>query len=276
MVISAIWLFAQTPGPLILEPVIEKVPPVYMGVIPFLPPDKLREQISPVYSYLEKKLGRPVLLTTVSDYESLARLLELKKVHIAWFSHASFEKLRGERRWQVVCRPMQNGSVIYSGQIIVKRESPFNSLEDLQGKTFAYVDRFSGSGFYFPNLLFSELKIRPLDFFNRVCFTGSHRNSIVGVLDGTYQAAAVFSAGLVEKSDENLRVLARTGPIPNDPFVVREDLEAGLKKRIEEAMLGMHEDPEGIAHIGILKKLRGTEKFVSEAEVQAIIAAGKK
>lgn len=273
IVLTIGWFFAQGPTPLRLEPIVDAASPVLLGVIPFLQPDKLREQIQPVCSYLEKKLGRSVQMTTVSDYESLARLLELKKIHIAWFSHASFARLKGKNKWQSLCRPRQNGSVLYEGQIIVLQQSKFNNIADLRGHVFAYVDRYSGSGFYFPNVYMAEQGIKPLEFFSRVVFTQSHRSSILGVLDGTYDAAAVFSASLVDQSAEGLRVIARTGPIPNDPVVVREDLEPGLKSRIEKAMLTMHEDPDGIEYLKTLYSLRGTEKFVAEKEIQAALTA---
>ena len=265
------WYTSMGPEPLRLHPVIDESSPVFLGVIPFLQPDKLREEIGPVCEYLEKKLQRQVMLVTASDYESLARLLELNKIHIAWFSHASLEKLRGKNRWKAICRPVQFGSVIYDGQIVVRHDSDFKEIEDLRGKVFAYVDRYSGSGFLFPNLFFAAHGIKPLEFFARVEFTQSHRSSLLGVISGAYDAAAVFSASLVDQNADGLRVLARTGSIPNDPIVVREDLEPSLQKNIEIAMLNMHNDADGKSYIEILKKLRGTEKFMAESEVQAIL-----
>ncbi len=272
LLIPLAWFFADAPATKVLQPILQETPPIFLGVIPYLQPEKLREQMEPIYSYLSKKLGRPVLMTTVTDYESLGRLVELKKVHIAWFSHASYERLRGNRPWQVLCRPVQYGSFLYTGQIIVRADAPYQQVEDLNGRSFAYVDRYSGSGFYFPNILFEKKGIRPLDFFKSVHFTQSHRNSIVGVLNRTYDAAAVFSASLLTDSDEELRVIAKTGPIPNDPLVIHQDLEPDLKKAIEKAMLEMHTDPDGQKHLQTLLKLRGTEKFVPEAEVQKSLA----
>ncbi|HNW10507.1 MAG TPA: phosphate/phosphite/phosphonate ABC transporter substrate-binding protein [Candidatus Rifleibacterium sp.] len=263
------WFAIKGPAPVRLQPVIDQSAPVFLGVIPFIQPDKLREQIEPVCRYLQKKLGRKVVMLTASDYESLARLLELNKIHIAWFSHASFERLRRQSRWEAICRPMQYGSVLYDGQIVVRSDSPASSIQDLKGKVFAYVDRYSGSGFYFPNLYMVAQGIDPLAFFARVEFTQSHRSSILGVIDGTYDAAAVFSASLVDKNADGLKVIARTGPIPNDPIVVREDLDAGLKSRIANALLQMHTDPDGAEELKTIKALRGTDKFVAEAEIQA-------
>lgn len=265
------WFAASDSEMLHLTPIIDEVSPLYMGVIPFIQADKLREQTQPVGDYLAYRIGRPVRLITVPDYESLARLLELGKIHIAWFSHASLEKLRRNRDWQVVCRPVQYDSVLYNGQIIVRDDSPYQSVHDLRGRRFAYVDRFSGSGFYFPNLLFAAEGIRPLEFFSNVEFSQSHRSSLLGVMEGRYDAAAVFSSELVSEGSKGLRVIARTGPIPNDPLVVRSDMVSELKSQIEKAMLTMHEDEKGIDYLKNLKVLRGTTKYVAESEVQALL-----
>lgn len=252
--------------------------PIMMGVIPYLQPEKLKQHISPIMDYLSLKLKKKIVLTTVSDYEGLGKLLELNRIQLAWFSDTSYRKLKNDNKWEVLCRPVQYGKVVYRGQIVVNKNSSLNALEDLRGKVFAYVDRYSGSGFYYPNLLLKREGINPLEFFGKVVFSQSHRSSTVGVMDGIYDAAAVFSASLLEeKSDEKpneseLRIIALTDPIPNDPLVVREDLDPNLKEKIVKAMLSMHEDEKGKEFLGILKKLRGTEKFISENEVQEFIA----
>ena len=262
------WFAIKGPAPVRLQPVIDQSAPVFLGVIPFIQPDKLREQIEPVCRYLQKKLGRKVVMLTASDYESLARLLELNKIHIAWFSHAFFECLRRQSRWEAICRPMQYGSVL-TADCCPKRQPSQQHPGSQRQRVFAYVDRYSGSGFYFPNLYMVAQGIDPLAFFARVEFTQSHRSSILGVIDGTYDAAAVFSASLVDKNADGLKVIARTGPIPNDPIVVREDLDTGLKSRIVNALLQMHTDPDGAEELKNIKALRGTDKFVAEAEIQA-------
>jgi phosphonate transport system substrate-binding protein len=131
-----------------------------MGVIPYLQPEKLKLQIDPILNYLALKLNRQIKLTTVSDYEGLGRLLELNRIQIALFSDTSYRKLKKDNAWEVLCRPVQYGSVVYRGQIIARKNSEIDSLEKLRGKRFAYVDRYSGSGFFYPNLLLKEKNIR--------------------------------------------------------------------------------------------------------------------
>jgi phosphonate transport system substrate-binding protein len=252
--------------------------PLMMGVIPYLQPESLRLQFNPILDYLSIKLNRRVKLITVSDYEALGRLLELDRVSLAWFSDTSYQKLKKNNAWEIICRPYQYGSAVYRGQIIVRQDSKIERIEQLRNKFFAYVDRYSGSGFFYPNLLFKDKGIEPLKFFSSVGFSQSHKNSIIGVSDKTYDAAAVFSVNLAEsgfdKDDKELfvRVIAKTRPIPNDPLVVRQDFDSELKKKVTKAMLNMHLDPDGREYIKALTKIRGTEKFLSEAEVEKVIA----
>lgn len=262
------------PVSLITEP----SPPFVMGVIPYLSPDDMREEMNPVLEYLNIKLRRPVKLNVAADYESLARLLEGEKVHLAWFSHSSFEQLRPGRSWEALCRPVQKGTVDYLGKIIVRADSPCRHIKDLRDKVFAYVDRNSGSGYYFPNLYMSQQGIDPLMFFSKVVFTHSHDASIDGVIDRRFDAAAVFSVHLNPKYDKKvplLRFLTTTGPIPNDPMVVRKDLPLELKQKIREAMLSMHKDPDGISRMAVLTRLRGTTEFVAEELIPTLLTRKK-
>lgn len=274
--LSFFWANQSSALPL-LESVNVEPRPLLLGVIPYLQPEELRKQILPITQYLSHKLQRKVEFISLSDYQSLGRLLELNRIQIAMFSDTSYRKLKKENNWEVICRPVQYGSVVYRGQIIARKGGGIDKIADLKGKTFAYVDRYSGSGFYYPNLLFDRAGIKPLDYFSSVVFSQSHRSSIQGVIKGDFHAASVFSASLLPGENEasgafdEVRVIARTDPIPNDPMVVRADLDANLKNAISRAMLAMHEDPKGREFLQPLIRLRGTEKFVSETEVQRII-----
>ncbi len=273
LLLTGLVLLSQDPlDTLRMTLIVEQRPPIVLGVIPYLSPDDLRNEMNPILNYLAAKLNRPFRLNVAADYEDLARMLELKIVHLAWFSHASFQLLRGNRPWEVLVRPVQRGRASYFGRIIARKDGPIKAIEDLNGKTFAFVDRYSGSGFYFPNLMFKERGIDPLTFFGKIVFTHSHDASIDGVLNGLYDAAAVFAVNVNPRYLDkipHLTFLAAVGPIPTDPLVVSRDLPEPVRRQIRDAMLTMHEDPLGREGIKELNILRGTERFITEEEVQA-------
>lgn len=254
---------------------IDPNPPLVFGVIPFLGPRELKARMEPLLTYLSRKLSRPVKLNVAPDYETLARLMDEGRVAISWFSHASYQHLGFGKPWKIICRPVQNNRVDYYGKIIVRSDSPFQSIEDLKGRTFAYVERNSGSGFYFPNKLFLSLNIDPLKYFGKVVFTHSHDSSIDGVVRGLYDAAAVYT---ITPDRQNasmaglLRYVATTGPIPYDPLVARNDLPPALTSAITEALLSMHLDPSARGEVEKLHEWRNLNRFASEDEVQKILS----
>lgn len=256
-----------------LTPKVFKQVSLKFGAIPFVQPKILRKYISPIYEYLGAKLERPTELSIVSDYEALGRLLKLKKVQIALFSQTSYSMQTNNDNWEVLCRPLQKGKLVYQGRIIARSDSKINNIFDLKDKSFAYVDRMSGSGFIYPNKLFKANGINPLDFFSEVAFSHSHMTSFDGVVDGRYDAASVFSTELF--SDNNtiskIKIIAKTEPIPNDPVVVRKDMPEELKSKIKEALTTMHETKEGRPYIDRLTAARGITRYVAEEEVQALI-----
>lgn len=261
-------------SPVRIELIAEKLPPLRMGVIPYLPTDELKKEFQPVIDYLQLKIKRPVILNVAADYKSLARLLEQGKIHIAGFSHGSYELLKGENKWEILCRPVQRQEVFHRGRIIAKANSGIKNLSDLKGRTFAYVDKYSGSGFVFPNRLLQKQDISPLRDFSEIFFTLSHEASVKGVLEGKYDAAAVYDNApllLSELANKSLIAIADTEAIPTDPMVVSSDLEAPLKASLQSAMTNMHNDEEGKKLLALLYESRGIERYITEAEVQEII-----
>lgn len=254
-----------------IELVIDPKPPLSIGVIPYLTFEALEAEVSPITSYLSEVLGRKVHINVASDYATLGRLLEGGRVQLALFSHASFTTLGIGRDWEVMCRTLRNGSAVYRGAVVVRDDSPYRDLLDLRGTRFAYVDKYSGSGFHYPNLLFKSRGMDPLTFFSQITFTKSHDQSIEGVRARRYDAAAVYDILEKGRSSAGLRVLVHTGWIPNDPIVVKKNFDPVLKAEIRKALLNMHEDPRGKGRMNFLTELRGTQRFVGEEEVSAII-----
>ncbi|PKK90286.1 MAG: hypothetical protein CVV64_09985 [Candidatus Wallbacteria bacterium HGW-Wallbacteria-1] len=248
--------------------------PIILGVIPYLTRSALLEEMNPIAEYLSKTTGRPFKVRIATDYEGLAKMMEVGKAHIGWFSHISWGKLSKNRTWQILCRPVKNNSIVYRGNIVVKSDSPFMKLTDLKDKTFAFVDRNSGSGFVYPTKLLENMGIDPLTFFRKIVFTRSHDQSLDGVRKGVYDAAAVYD--LLGKGDEELnsgafRILAVTDWIPNDPLIAGPEISTKLKNDILRAMTEMNTSKAGEKTIKKLTQLRGTQKFLSEEQVQLVL-----
>jgi phosphonate transport system substrate-binding protein len=121
----------------------------------------------------------------------------------------------------------------------------------LEGRTIAFVDPASASGYQFPYVfLDTQHGINP-DTDMQSIFAGSHDASVLAVYNGDVDVAVSFNdARTAIEEDfpdvmEEVCVLGYTEPIPNDGVVVRAGLDPELTESIAQALIEIAETEEG-------------------------------
>jgi phosphonate transport system substrate-binding protein len=136
------------------------------------------------------------------------------------------------------------GQPVYFSEVVVYREIPTRSFLDLRGSSWVYNDPCSLSGYY--SLLKKLAEVEEDErYFDRVCCSGSHLESMGMICRGEADAAAIDSNVLRIKLKsspelgEQLRVVESWGPFPIQPVVIRADLQPELKERLSAALLAL-------------------------------------
>lgn len=140
------------------------------------------------------------------------------------------------------------GRPIYFSDVIVQKDSPYQTFADLQGCSWAYNEVGSHSGY---NVVGYYLSQRGADwnFFSRRVKSGAHLNSIQMVAAGQVAAAAIDCQVLaIARRDQpeltgQLRVIEALGPSPGLPVVAARHMPASLKHDIRAVLLAMAHDP---------------------------------
>jgi phosphonate transport system substrate-binding protein len=133
------------------------------------------------------------------------------------------------------------GKPLYCSEVVVNSESTFQSLEDLRGRRWAINEPSSWSGYWV-----TLQRIGSWDFFGEVVEAGFHEAAVRMVANGDIDGAAIdcHVLGVVQRNDpklaSTLRVVETLDPAPSQPVVLRAGLEAGVKERIRERLLGLH------------------------------------
>ncbi len=215
----------------------------------------------PILAQLEKDLGIKVKSVTATDYRGTIEALKFKKAEVGHLGPKSYVEASNNNYANVepiAQLQLANGSLGYRSCLIVHSDSDMFSPEDIAGKTFAFNDPNSTSGYLVPSAFFMmDMGIDPKKYFSKVTFSGSHEASILAVANKKVEVASTNLPDLQQLTREGkaprggLRVIWVSKLIPNDPIVVRKDLSASLRSAIQESLISMKSrNPEAFKDIG--------------------------
>jgi len=137
----------------------------------------------------------------------------------------------------------QGGTFGYEMEIIVPADSPIKTPADLKGKKVAFTAPTSNSGFKAPSaILESDFNLKAERDFTPV-FSGKHDNSVLGVANKDYDAAAVanevmirmFERKVVDKA--KIRTIYKSETFPTTSYGHAHNLDPALAAKIKEAFL---------------------------------------
>ena len=214
-----------------------------IGFIPAEDSRAMVRQSQAILDIVAKHTGMKVDTFVGSDYNATIEALRAGHVDVALLGPFSYVLATTVSQVEafgvtVTARSMQPS---YQAIIIAAKDSPINSLADLKGRTFAFVDPGSTSGFMVPSAAFIKAGITPEKDFKQVMYSGGHDATIVAVGSGKVDAGAVadriYERGCAKGlADCNkLKVIWTSPAIPNDPLLYRKALSEDLKKKIREA-----------------------------------------
>lgn len=201
--------------------------------------------------YVGEKIGQPTTLIVGRSFDQIAD----GQVDVAFMCGLPYATLAESSTCplELLAAPVLRGEryqhrPIYFSDIIVRKESPYTSFDDLRGCAWAYNQKESHSGWNV--VYYSLLKCgKTLHFLGQLIETGSHLCSIAHVLNHQADAAAIDSHVLDVFLAHNpteaaaLRTIDMLGPSSIPPVVIAKSIDQALKRNIQEVLLTMHKDP---------------------------------
>src|SRR5690606_30126431 len=195
-------------------------------------------------AHLSELTGKRVQYFPVRSYAAQIEAMRAGRLHVSGFAAGAVEEAVNTAGFHpVAVMAAEDGTYGYEMEIIVKRGSDIRSLEDLRGRQLAFVSPTSNSGYSAPSaLLFAELGMRP-DVDYQTAFSGSHDNSILGVVNGDYEAGAIASSVLDRMiardvlAESDLEIIYTSQTFPSTAYGYIYDLEPELAAQIADAFL---------------------------------------
>ncbi|MEW6601182.1 MAG: phosphate/phosphite/phosphonate ABC transporter substrate-binding protein [Nitrospirota bacterium] len=215
--------------------------------------------------YIGKKLGKRVEFVDREDYAEINALVKQRDVDLAFVCGGPYVDGHGEFGMELLAAPVAYGGTVYYSYIIVPKDSPVNSFEQLRGRTFAFTDPLSNTGKLVPTYMLARMNETPETFFKSFDYAHAHDKSIKAVATGVVDGAAVDSLIWEYENRTNpqytsrTRIIKKSLPYGIPPIVIHPGMDAQLKESLRQIFLNAHNDEEG------KKILEGmmVEKFVS-------------
>lgn len=226
--------------------------PLKFGVGLFQPNiEKNDETYKPLADYLARELKRPVQLKTVDTWEGLAKSIASGETDMALMGPWGYVLANNEAKAEAIATILYDDKPEYFALIITHPNSGITKLEQLKGKTFAFGDKGSTSGYLIPFHHFQKtFSIKePEEFFSKVLYT-KHQAIETQVTAGELDAGADYNRnrnamieqGLIE--EKKSVVIWTSAPLPNDAFAVSAELKKDKKTvaAIQKALLGVKDE----------------------------------
>lgn len=217
----------------------------------------------PFIEHLEEATGRDVQFFAVQSNSAEVEAMRSGRLHIAGFSTGPTPfavNLAGAVPFAIM--GADDGQFGYKLQVFTQADSDIKEMPDLKGKRVAHTSPTSNSGNQAPRALFPGLGVVP-DTDYEVTYSGSHDQSMLGVVAGDYDAAPVASEvvermaerGLYDPAD--VRLIWESDPFPTTSFTVAHDLDPELAEKIKQAFFSFQFEGTKLG-----EEFQGVSKFI--------------
>ncbi len=237
-----------------------------IGLIPEQNIFKQLERYEPLADYISKKIGIKIELTLLRRYGNIIDNFASAGMDGAFFGSFSYALAHARLGLEPVARPEDhNGRSTYYGLIFVRKDSGIKNINDMQNKSFVFVDKATTAGYLLPRAYFKKHEIENYStFLKEAYFAGTHQDAIYDVLNRKADIGAAKNTMFYRLAAEDKRIsdelviLERSPDVPENGLAVKKSLDASIKQQLKATLISMNTDPEGME---VLKKF-GARRFI--------------
>ncbi len=205
----------------------------------------------PFIDHMEDVTGKDVRFFAVQSNSAQVEAMRSGRLHVAGFSTGPTPfavNLAGAVPFALM--GSEDGRFGYTLQLYTRKDSGIDEMADLKGKRVAHTSPTPNSGNQAPRALFPREGIVPGEDYE-VVYSGSHDQSMLGVVAGDYDAAPVASEVVDRMAErdlydpEEMQIIYESRSFPTTSYTHAHDLAPELVEKIEEAFFSF--DLEGTA-----------------------------
>lgn len=219
-------------------------------------------------SYFSKKLGWNVEVVSGLSYAESDDMLDKGVIQVGYVCGLPYTHKKAEGKYDLLAMPvmsMKKGTYPdangyedipgkYYSYTIVRKGSPISSWEGLKGKSYAYNDQGSNSGYNMPRYKLVQMGKKSWEEqFSKVVVSGTHEESIRLVSKGIVDASSVdslvldYDRSIGDLDALNVKIIEslHLGGAGAPPVVISKKADPEIRDALRKALLDMHKDADG-------------------------------
>jgi len=213
-------------------------------------PQQLVEDVKPIIAYLEKTLNMDIKHFIATDYAGVVEALRNETADMGFMGPLQYVIAHKMAGAYPILGEIYDGKSTYISKIFVRRDSGIGNVKDLKGKSIAFVDPISSSGYMYPLDIFKQEglikdKDKAEKFFKKIYFSGGDEQALRAVLNNFVDAAGIgqYAFNLLNY-DERAEIvsIADSRLIPSHCVVVRKNLHQPTVEKLQEALFNLNNE----------------------------------
>lgn len=250
--------------------------PLKLAFMPAPVEDEVKAGARSVVDDLSKASGLKIELAVVKNYMAIIDGLASRTIDVAFINSLGYLLSHDWSGTKAVFQLKgEDGKNIYKTAIIARADSGIKTMKDINGRSFAFTDPYSMSGYLMPLYLLSENDVKPA----KTVLAGGSSEVVEMVYSGQIDAGAIYYAehdpdgrihdarvklvGKYPDMVDQVAIIALSPPIPTTPIVFRKGLMPDVVKKLEGAFGALNTDQEAI---GLLYKMYGAKGILKADE----------
>jgi len=239
-----------------------------------------RADFLPIFNAVSRMTDLHFEVRVGQSYGAVVEGMANHLADIAFFGPVTFMQAKERGGAELLAVAVEKGQSVYYSGLFVRSNTPLATVADVKGKRVAFGDVNSTSSFAFPVAMLLAAGIDPPQDLSAILITGSHANSLKALQEGHADVAAAsfdsFAKAVQQGAlkAEEVRVLAKSEPIPYPPLAMHPKLPAAIKAKLKQAFNSVHTAPninkDMIRGYGGAKVDRYDADYPAEAFVQAV------
>jgi len=233
---------------LVSFPLIAEKSSITFGSVAMDVPSVMHRRLTPLTKYLSEKLGQPVSLKLAKDMPEAIGDLSTGSVDLAYLTPVAYIRSNEVGNTHLIAKMRTRGKASFRLMIVVKADSPIQSVADIAGRSFAFGDKaallqravVAGAGM-------------PLEKLGSYEFLKHYDNIVRAVLLGEFDAGILKDTKAYKWQDKGIRIIYSSPDLPPYNIAASANTSPEMRAVLKKAFLDL--DISNPEHQSIIRAL---------------------